>query len=124
MPTEFQRLKGVARRAVHSIMAVPANYYAPGSVEASQITVRRTIKNVMTGDMKGTNFNYAERAEEAVHLIFWREEMPTPARNALVYLATGQAYFVDHVEPADGLTITARVVVARPDQIESYMESP
>lgn len=124
MPTEFQRLKNVARRVVHSTMAIPANYYAPGSTEAQTVGVRRTVKNVLTGEMKGTNFNYAERAEEATYLIFWREQMPAPVRNAVVMLATGVQYFVDYVEPPDGLTITTRVVVARPDQIEPYMESP
>lgn len=124
MPTEFQKLKDVARRVVQNTMAIPANYYASGTADAVLLNVRRTIKNVQTGEMKGTNFNYAERSEEAVHLIFWVEEIAEPARNALVFLATGQAYFVDWVEPADGLTITARVVVARDDQIASHMVAP
>lgn len=109
-------------------MGIPANYYLPSfdpdTDEPQLVSVRRHMKVAMVGDVKGTNFNYAERPEEGTYLIFDREEVAAPVRNALVFLAIGETYFIDHLEPPDGMTIKCRVVEARADQILTGMEAP
>jgi hypothetical protein len=117
-------MKLVARRAVHDTMAIPAHYYATPTSEPLLVNVRHHQKVAMVGDVKGTNFNYAERPEEATFLMFDRAEVASPARNALVFLSTGETYFIEFLEPPDGMTIKCRVVVARPDQIGPDMEAP
>lgn len=57
------------------------------------------------GDMKGTNFHFADREEIKPQLFFLFSEMPTPQRNAIVSVSADEAWRIDHVSPRDGLTI-------------------
>lgn len=106
-------------------MAIPANYYASTTTLAAQlINVRRGKRVDNTGEVKGTNFIYAERSELEVYLIFDRAEVPSPARNGLVMLATGESFFIDAHEPIDGFTITTKAVPARAEQIPVGAAAP
>lgn len=114
---EFHAARIKARRIVHETMSRPAlcsmNFsLAPGDegYEAPiPVTVRVHDKFVAQGDLAGTNFHYAERAEDAPRIIFLRGEI-APERGLYVSLETGLAYQVDHVDPADNITVTTRAV--------------
>jgi hypothetical protein len=72
--------------------------------------VRLHTKFVELGDQKGTNFLSAERLDIEPRIIFMRDEVNVPARNAIISVVTGEAYYVDRTEPADDITIKAYVV--------------
>lgn len=124
MPTPFQQMKQNARQVLHDVLGIPANYYRDSATAALPISVRHHKNLEQTGDVKGTNFIYAERPENETYLVFARAEIPMPVRNAVVVLNTGEVFFVDAVDPPDGITIRAKVVPARPEQIELWMEAP
>lgn len=105
----FRDIKRRARRDVQTHMRVPALYLA--SIDAVPVPcfVRVHTKFQALGDMKGTNFNYAEYEDITPRIILWREEIPQPVRNAIISVEAGEAYYLDNVLPPDDLTITATV---------------
>ena len=105
----FRDIKRRARRDVHQHMRVPALYLATVGAVPVPCFVRVHTKFQALGDMKGTNFNYAEYEDITPRIILWREELPQPVRNAIISVEAGEAYQIDNVQPADDLTITAMV---------------
>lgn len=116
----WRDIKAAARATVHSTMQVPALYlvenpaYVTPVVDPdipqyleTPVNVRVHSGKIALGDMKGTNFHFAERTEDNPSIIFLYSEMPEPERNAIVSVAEGEAYRIDHVEPRDNLTLTA-----------------
>ena len=98
-----------ARTAIHKTMAVPAYVFVEDAVDAySEITVRRNDKFTQLGDLKGTNFNYAEVEDNSPTLIFLRSEI-TPKRGMIVMIAEDEGYYVEAVLPPHGITVSARV---------------
>lgn len=89
-------------------MLVPALYIV-GLSPPLLVHIRVHTKFAALGDMKGTNFNYAERQDELPRLIFMRDEVMMPERGAVVSVELGEAYTVDHTDPPDGISITAFV---------------
>jgi len=110
-----------ARRAVHDTMSRPALCSMDFSLAESDpdyvaplpITVRVHDKFLKLGDLAGTNFHYAEVEDNSPRMIFLVSEI-TPVRGLYVSLLPGVAYQVDHVEPQDNITITAKVVRLTP----------
>ncbi len=105
----FRDIKRNARRAVQLHLRVPALYLATRDAVPVPCFVRVHTKFQALGDMKGTNFNYAEYEDITPRIILWREELPQPSRNAIISVEAGEAYQIDNVQPADDLTITAMV---------------
>lgn len=111
----FRDIKRKSRIDLHRHMQVPAMYYAPnpstpGSfLDPVLISVRLHLKDKMLGDMPGTNFNYAERAEPIPRILFLRVQVEKPVRNAIVSIEEGEAYRVDFIEPPDDISVTAHV---------------
>lgn len=116
----FREIKAAARATVHSTMQVAALYLIENPAYVSPldtpdedqyfetpVNVRVHSGKIALGDMKGTNFHFAERTEDNPSIIFLYSEMPEPERNAIVSVVAGEAYRLDHVEPRDNLTITA-----------------
>lgn len=98
------------RARLHEEMSVPALYLpAGGSKSQTLITVRVHEFWRVLGDLKGTNFNYAEVEDIAPRIVFLLSEI-VPQRGALVSVAPGEAYRVDVVLPHDDITVTAKVV--------------
>lgn len=97
---------------LHDVMAVPALYFArpyvAGDTPVQPITVRVHDKFALVGDLKGTNFNYAEFEDNAPRIVFMRSEIE-PVRNMIVSVEAGSAYRVDTVLPPNDETVTARV---------------
>ncbi len=108
--SSFRDIKRKARRDLHERMRVAALYIESPDAEPRPVTVRIHTKFDTLGDQKGTNFNSAEREDVIPRILFWREEVPSPKRLAIVSVASGEAYSVDAVLPPDDLTISAHVV--------------
>lgn len=111
----FREQMDEARSVLHEEMSVQAIYflgeYDPIRTVVKEITVRVHDKFMALGDLKGTNFNYAELESVAPRIVFWRgEDGFEPERNAYVSVKPGVAYRVDTPVPHDGVTITASVV--------------
>lgn len=130
-----------ARAILHKRMSVPAYaFYVPPTLVAEQLvsgggsfpdisgwippetpsqnqffagcTVRVHEKWMQQGDLKGTNFHYAEHEEVSPKLIIWASEWSQfiearmPFRNLIISIEEGLAFEVDSTQPADDQTIT------------------
>ncbi|MBK3745543.1 hypothetical protein G3A39_41010 [Paraburkholderia aspalathi] len=96
--------------SLHDYMSVDAMYFMEGTPEdAIRITVRVHEKWVALGDMKGTNFNYAETESIAPRIIFMLSEI-SPDRGAIVSVEPGVAFRVDTPLPPDDISVTATVI--------------
>lgn len=114
----FRDEKLKMRRRLHDIMQVPALYLKDQADYAgTEITVRPHTKFMALGDQKGTSFNSAEIESIAPKLILWRDQLPEdpPQRGRIISVEPGEAYYIDHVEEADGPTYTAHVTVISAD---------
>lgn len=106
----YRELMRDGRRRLHDEMSVPAIYLPmAGSRSHALITVRVHEFWGALGDLKGTNFNYAEIEDISPRIVFMLSEI-TPQRGAIVSVAPGEAYRIDVVLPADDITVTAKVV--------------
>lgn len=93
---------------------VPALYLLPADPgpweEPVPCGVRLHLKFQALGDLKGTSSHYAEREEMTPKAIFFRDDVDAPARDAVISVAVGEAYRIDHTLPADGEFVTASIV--------------
>lgn len=106
----LREIKTKARRALHTAMQVPASYYETPAATPRLVHVRvHTKDDVLQGDLKGTNLNYAEREEVAPKLVFDRSEVANPPRNGYVVITASEGYRIGQTEPPDGITIKAEV---------------
>ncbi|MCQ9146046.1 hypothetical protein [Ochrobactrum sp. BTU2] len=109
-----------ARRTLHEDMSSPAMYFMEDEPDAAiQITVRPHEKWMALGDLKGTNFNYAEMESITPRVIFLLSEV-NPARNAVISLEPGVAYRVDTPLEPDDITVTATVSRLRPEETAGF----
>ena len=112
--SHFHRHLSRGRRALHDRMGVPALYFAlpyvDGVSAVRSISVRVHDQFTQLGDLKGTNFNYAEIEDNSPRIVFWRTFIE-PQRNFIVSLDVDHIYRIDTVLPPDGDTITARVAL-------------
>jgi hypothetical protein len=69
--------------------------------------VRRQTRVAKTGDIEG--LDTAEISVETVFLRFLIDELAQPKRNAIVSVAEGEAYRIDHALAPHGVTIDAAV---------------
>lgn len=120
----FRSLIREAREQLHEYMSVPALYLAqwpvpvidpddpdpPAIIAPQEITVRIHDKYLLIGDLKGTNFHYAERYDYAPRVIFMRSEIDRPQKPHIISVAPGIAYRVDAVEPPDDITVAATMI--------------
>lgn len=106
----FRDIKRRARTDVQNHLRVRALYIAEEGADPVPCFVRVHTQFQALGDMKGTNFNYAEREDITPRIILWRAEIPQPKRNAIISVEAGEAYYIDSIEPPDDLTIKAMVV--------------
>ena len=103
----FRQEMREARAQVHDFMSVPAFCFMdPAEVNPRLATVRVHEKWLALGDLKGTNFNYAEVEEMTPRIIFWRANF-IPVRKMFVSIEAGVAFQIDTVLPPDDVTVTA-----------------
>lgn len=115
----FDALKARSRVALHRTMATRTNYFAPGTLPDAEpvvVPVRTHRKDVQLGDMQGTNLRYAEQADLDLKLIWLVEDFNSAARGGVFVVSDDLAFVIDVVEPRDGVTRSATVFRARPDQ--------
>lgn len=107
-------IKRQIRRDLHAEMQIPALYLAPADPGPWAVPVpcgvRLHLKFGLVGDLKGVRIHYAEREEITPKAIFKLSEVAIPVRNAVISLAAGEAYRIDHVQPADDEFVTAAIV--------------
>lgn len=91
-------------------MADVALYFVdPAAANPNPIQVCITDRFLQVGDLKGTNFNYAEIETDSPTIEFLREQVD-PQPNAFISVKPGLAYQIDTLMPTEGITITARVL--------------
>ena len=91
-------------------MADVALYFVdPAAANPKFIHVCITDRFLMVGDLKGTNFNYAEIEVESPTIEFLREQVD-PVANAYVSVKPGLVYQIDTVLPPEGISVTARAL--------------
>jgi len=99
-----------ARRTLHEHLSVPALYFAwPLRDGVKPIHVRVHDKFGSVGDLKGTNFHYAEIEENSPRIIMMRSEVENPSRGMIISIGVTEAYRIDHVLPPDDITVTVKV---------------
>jgi hypothetical protein len=113
----FRDIKREARRDLHRELEVPALYIATSGDTPVPVTIRIHSKWDALGDQKGTSFNSAERAERLPSIIFMRDQVPAPRRNAIVSVERGEAYQLGYTQPPDDLTITAAMIEYKGDDL-------
>ena len=106
----WREQKREARRVVHDTFRFDALYYATPTASPIGVGVRLQTKFTQIGDDRSAG--WAEMEAIKPRLIFLVEDLTAgqPARNAVVYLQPGEAYFIDNTLPPDDITVTAEVV--------------
>jgi len=114
--TAWQETKLRARQAVHDTFAGSVAFFATkGASRPPNVNVRVHDKKKMVGDLAGTNLSYAEFSERPTEVVFLVAEMVGLglSRGSLIfgYDYTGAifGFYIDSVDPEDGLTQTAKV---------------
>ena len=108
------------RGKLHERMSTPA-IYLPAAGSRSQISISVRVHEFWKalGDLKGTNFNYAEVEDISPRIVFLLSEV-APKRGAIVSVAPGEAYRVDLVLPHDDITVTAKVVKYTAEEAKGF----
>lgn len=93
-------------------MRVPAFYYATddGLPQACDVRVHTKL-NAQLGDLKGTNFSYAETEAQIPKLIFWLADGIDPDNMAVVMISATEGYRINHAHEPDGATRTVEVSI-------------
>lgn len=111
-------IKSQARRDLHEGMRVAASFYLNAATYVGTVHVRVHTKfNQREGDLKGTNFNFAEKETEQPKLLFFRDELNNPPRNGLIIISMDEGYRLGQTDPADGLSVKAHVTPMKPEEI-------
>lgn len=97
-----------SRLALHAQMKRPVSVYDKSGVLVGLSYARRKVDTKAVGDLAGTNLSYAEVQEPVSSLIFMLSEH-APARGQMVVFAATEGYYLDTLDPVDGLTQTAQV---------------
>jgi len=94
-------IQRMARGDLHLEMSIPAFYFPAGDVEEEPVscTVRDHTKFAPVGALDGGD--YAQRQDTTPKLILNADEIPAPARNAVVLVEVGEAYRLSVVHPRD-----------------------
>ena len=108
----FQDIKTAARRTLHTEMRRRAYYIPLGETDHEEIYVRVHSVWKALGEVKGTNYDYAEIEDRPSEAIFDRTELATlglsdPSRGGFLSLSSEEMYWVEATQPPDGEFITA-----------------
>lgn len=114
MGNRFRELKRKARRDLHAHMEVPALYLLTPASIPLPCTVRIWTKWGALGQLAGRDAGWAELMEAEPKIIFMVDQVPNPRKNALVSIERGEAYRIDHADPADDITVVTKVVRLNP----------
>lgn len=119
----IREIKAKARRDLHQAMRVPALYILPGGVTPIPVSVRVHTQFTEIGTLSFSQF--AERQETIPKIVFMRDEVDRPTRNAIVSIDEGEAYRIDNVLPPDGISVTVEVVrLSEADTVDLPVPEP
>lgn len=104
----WRDIKRTMRRDLHSIMQIAA-LYIPETGDPVPVNVRLHYKLDEVGDLKGTNFHYAERENMVPQILFMLDEFADAKRGGVVSIEAGEAYKIDHMELPDDISVKAHV---------------
>ena len=110
----FADIKARSRQSLHKFMGRPAYVFTSAVPDAPvSVSVRAHSNAALAGDLAGTNLSYAETAERPPTLIFWNLQLTAQSyvltRGHRVVLSPTEGYFIESVQPPDGLTTTCSV---------------
>lgn len=101
-------------------MADTALYFTdPAAANPLFVQVCITDRFLMVGDLKGTNFNYAEIEAESPIIEFLIEQVD-PVQNAYVSVRPGLAYQIDTVLPTEGICRTVRAARVPTSKLRNF----
>lgn len=104
----FRDNRARMRRDVHLEMAVPALYIVTPGATPLPVLVRVHTTQVVGGEDSNAAA-FALRRDIAPRVIFLREQVAMPVRNAVISLGPGEAYQVQDAQPPQNITISASV---------------
>ena len=105
------------------VFAMPLEMDGEGNPVVTRIKVRVHEKFLQTGDLRGTNFHYAEVEDESPIAVFWLDEIK-PFRGMLFLTEYGRGYRVDTTLPTDDQTQNAKVIELLPRDMIGWPEYP
>lgn len=109
--------KSTERKFAH--MGRTALYFKDPALEAITVHVIVTDRFQALGDLKGTNFNYAEVLDNTPRIEFLASEVQ-PSRNYFISIEPGVAYQIDTVQPPEDITVTANVIRLGPEKMKNF----
>lgn len=109
--------KNEMRRDLHREAAIPALYIVPGAPEPLSVDVR-VHRSVVTPGDDSMPEGAVVRRDIAPRILFLREQVSLPVRNAVVSVAAGEAYHLGETQLPDGITVTAMVTQMTQAQID------
>jgi hypothetical protein len=113
-----------ARKKLHDKHKFVVNFYQKNAEEPFLTYARFHNNYGYYGTQLGTNFNYAEIADEdTTRLVFWKEEVASVKNGDVVVAPWGAAYVVENTESDDRWTYKALVTKLHPSDAEIY-EAP
>ena len=100
-------------------MARDAFYLKDATSTPVPIRVIVTDRFQALGDLKGTNFNYAEVLDNTPRVEMMLEEID-PKRGFCISIEKGLVYRIDTVQPPEDITVTANVARLPVEQTRNF----
>lgn len=122
MNDRFRKLKKQSRRLIHDEMSVGAVFcnLRNGTYEIWNGRVRVTNKIAHSGDLKGTNYHYAEYIDDAPRILFLTDEGAGIGANTFVGIDDTEIYQLTVAEPIDVITQTYKAARLDGDDLAKY----
>lgn len=104
----FRDMKRRARAQLHAELSEPV-LYLPGRNEYPQVTsVRLHLNFSLLGDLLATRVGFGDAQDVSPRIVFLREDC-RPQRDGYVITEYMGAFYIDHIQDPDDITITAMV---------------
>lgn len=110
-----------SRVALHRAMQRPAFYYNPKTQLPVPCNVRVHTKMDAKGEVQGTSFRFAERADETPKIIFLRQDGIKPQQHAVVMLSAEEGYRLSSSEPIYRETVTVPATALPAKELDDYL---
>jgi len=100
-------------------MARTAFYFKDPADAPVEIRVIITDRFQSLGDLKGTNFNYAEVLDNTPRIEMLLSEVK-PSRNFYISVEKDLVYQIDTVQPPEDITVTANVLRVPAEKLRNF----
>lgn len=125
MRNRFREFKERSRRLLHDKLCVPVvfcNSRGDGDYQIWNGRVRIYNKNAYAGDLKGTNYHYAELIDDAPRIIFMVDEGANIQKNTFVGVDRNEIYQLSTADPTDVITKTYRAARLDGSDLQKYAD--